>query len=123
MLSEAVRWLFHDWNWVWIWVFWGVIASFFEGVRDFLVDTWRLLVHGRQEREIALMKEKRKLARAEADLAAAQGQPAALPKPGPCVHRRVVPVIAAGEDAPSAWLCRNCEEQLPADWAVREEDL
>jgi hypothetical protein len=45
-----------------------------------------------------------------------------LPKPGPCVHRNVVAIIPANEDAPVGWLCR-CGEQLPADWAVRKEDL
>lgn len=42
--------------------------------------------------------------------------------PGECVHRRVVPVIAADETL-TAWLCKGCDTQLPADWAVREEDL
>jgi hypothetical protein len=42
-------------------------------------------------------------------------------KPGPCVHRNVIPVVAAEEVV--AWLCRTCDTRLPADWAVREEDL
>jgi hypothetical protein len=123
-VNALFKWLTTDYNWLWIWVFWGVIGSLFEGVRDFFVVTWNKLVHGRQEREIALMKERRKLARAEAELEAAKGgQGRELPKPGPCVHRNVVPVIPATEDKVSGWLCRTCDAQLPADWAMREEDL
>jgi hypothetical protein len=44
--------------------------------------------------------------------------------PGPCRHYRVTPVVGV-DDEVKAWLCRNpdCAAQLPADYAVREEDL
>lgn len=44
------------------------------------------------------------------------------PVPGRCVHRRVKRVRDA-EDVLVAWLCTGCDTQLPADWAVRAEDL
>ena len=53
------------------------------------------------------------------DLAAPSA--AALPKPGLCVHRNVVQVMSGEEIV--AWLCRTCDAKLPAEWAVREEDL
>jgi hypothetical protein len=42
-----------------------------------------------------------------------------------CTHRRVVPIIPKNEDKPVGWLCTNpdCQEQLPTNYAVREEDL
>jgi len=46
----------------------------------------------------------------------------ATPKPGPCAHRNVVPVISKTDEL-VAWLCRSCDTKLAADWAVREEDL
>jgi hypothetical protein len=49
--------------------------------------------------------------------------PAELPgkKPGPCVHRNVTPVVS--DDHVVAWLCKTCDTELAADWAVRQEDL
>jgi len=52
-------------------------------------------------------------------------QQAAPPQklPGRCVHRQVSAIVPSGEEAVVGWLCRSCGTQLPADWAVREEDL
>lgn len=124
MLNEAWHWIWHDDGWIWVWLFWGTIAAFFTGVRDFFIEGWHMLVHGRQEREIALVRERRKLARAEAALEAAKAGQGALPAPGPCTHRRVTPVVAPGDEV-VAWLCKNpdCAAQLPKDWAVRAEDM
>ena len=47
---------------------------------------------------------------------------AALPKPGPCVHRNVTSVVSKADEV-VAWLCKSCDAKLPADWSVREEDL
>lgn len=72
------------------------------------------------------LKHKRQMDLKRMELQIAQAKTGAvsspLPTPGPCVHRNVIPVVAADETV-SAWLCRSCDAQLPADWAVREEDL
>lgn len=123
-MNEAWHWVVHDDGWLWIWLFWAAIAAAFEGVRDVFVDGWRMLTDQKREHELAVLRERRKLACAEADLAKARvtSQPDA--PPGPCAHRRVTPVIAPGDEL-VAWLCKNpdCAVQLPRDWAVRAEDL
>lgn len=40
--------------------------------------------------------------------------------PGPCVHHRLMPVHAVTGEL-VAWLCRTCEERLPADYAHLED--
>lgn len=122
-MHELWNWIVHDGGWLWIWVFWGTIASLFKGVRDYFIEGVRQLIGLRSEHEVRLLRERRKLASAEAELERARQQDGELPAPGPCVHRRVAAVIAEGEDVPSAWLCKSCDAQLPADWAVRKEDL
>jgi hypothetical protein len=101
----------------WYVFFWLAVFGVFEGVRDFFLGAFEA---------IAGIGERRHRRRIEEIRAAAPvvTVPARIPgkKPGPCVHRNVVPVVAADE-AVSAWLCRSCDAQLPADWAVREEDL
>lgn len=97
-------------------IFGGAIASFLEGVRDFFVDTVKQLSGIRHERRMAKLE-------AQAEVARAREAPApAAPRPGRCVHRNVVPVVSADEKV-VAWLCKSCDTRLPADWAVREEDL
>ena len=46
-----------------------------------------------------------------------------VPVPGPCRHRKVVSVRDPVDDHVIAWLCKSCDTQLPADWAVYPEDL
>ena len=70
----------------------------------------------RHKRQMALKRVELQIAQAHAGII-----PSSLPTPGPCVHRNVVPVVA--DETVTAWLCRSCDAQLPADWAVREEDL
>jgi len=99
------------------WYLWWLFLFFFEGVRDFLVETWDSIARGRHKRRMKELKARERIARAEAGTGTA-----ALPVPGPCVHRNVVPVISKAEEV-VAWLCKTCDEKLPANWAVREEDL
>lgn len=104
-------------NWLlahWYVFFWLAVFGVFEGVRDFFVETFNMITGVRHKRR---MKELRLRAQITAPVPAS---PAV--KPGPCVHRRVVPVIAPDETL-AAWLCRSCDTQLPPDWAVRQEDL
>jgi hypothetical protein len=107
----------------WYVFFWLSLLGVFEGVRDFFLSAFEA---------VAGIGERRHQRRIEEIQARTPTLPpgyvppsAALwpPKtPGPCVHRNVVPVVAADESV-SAWLCKSCDTQLPPDWAVREEDL
>lgn len=99
-----------QWWWVLL-IFGGAITAFLEGVRDFVLSPFIMIGEARHQHKLELAR-----ARAGTQL------PSPV-RPGPCVHRNVVPVIAASEDRVSGWLCRSCDAQLPADWAVREEDL
>jgi hypothetical protein len=40
--------------------------------------------------------------------------------PAPCAHEPAVPVPGIGGDV-VAWLCPQCDDQLPADFSVREK--
>ncbi|HEV2450747.1 MAG TPA: hypothetical protein VGS62_02330 [Streptosporangiaceae bacterium] len=100
----------------WYVFFWLAILGVFEGVRDFFLGIFAAIV---------AIGERRHERRIEEIRAAAPAPPvlsSSLPKPGPCVHRNVTAVISGGDEV-VGWLCRSCDTQLPADWAVREEDL
>jgi hypothetical protein len=101
----------------WFLIFLLSILGVFEGIRDFFVDAWREITGTRHKRRMKELRAQAKIIRATA-----KADVAALPKPGLCVHRNVVPVVSKAEEV-VAWLCRTCGERLPADWAVREEDL
>jgi hypothetical protein len=110
-------------NWLlahWYVIFWLAIFGVFEGVRDFILGLARAVGSVGDRRHKRRMKELR--ARERIALAGRQEGAAVLPVPGPCVHRNVVPVVSKAEEV-VAWLCRSCETRLPAEWAVREEDL
>ena len=99
----------------WYVFFWLAVLGVFEGVRDFFIGIFVA---------IATIGERRHERRLEEIRAAAPAPAVSSPlaRPGPCVHRNVIPVVAADESV-TAWLCKSCDAQLPADWAVREEDL
>jgi hypothetical protein len=103
----------------WFLIFLLGILGVFEGIRDFFVDAWQEITGTRHKRRMKELRARERIARATA-----KAEAAALPKskPGLCVHRNVVPVVSKAEEV-VAWLCRTCDTELPADWAVREEDL
>jgi hypothetical protein len=70
----------------------------------------------RHKRRMKELKAQERIARATR-----QAEVAALPKPGPCVHRNVTSVVSKADEV-VAWLCKSCDAKLPADWSVREED-
>lgn len=109
-MIAVLNWSLEHW-WVFLWL---SIFGVFEGVRDFFVSVFEA-IGGIGER-----KHQRRIEEIRA-AAPAPVFPSSLPKPGPCVHRNVRPVIAA-DDELVGWLCA-CDAQLPADWAVRKEDL
>ena len=105
--------------------YWWVVLIFGGAVIDAIGETFDVGLGALHRRSKRRHKRRMELRRIELEIAQAKAgiAPSPLrPKPGPCVHRNVTPVIAAGEDEPCAWLCR-CGERLPADWAVREEGL
>lgn len=111
----------------WLGAHWGVLfflwfLGFFSGVRNFVLDTLSVITgHPRPAREIEWDDEDD-----EDDEPPARAVPPPAPapekKPGPCVHRRVTRIMSA-DDELVGWLCVNCDERLPRNWAVREEDL
>jgi hypothetical protein len=108
-------------NWVlehWLLIFFLSILGVFTAVRDFFVNAYKAVSGTRHKRRMKELKARERIARASVNAEAA-----ALPQPGPCAHRRVTPVVS--DDEVVAWLCKNehCREQLPANWAVRKEDL
>lgn len=102
-------------HWFLAFIFLMVAGSLLEGVRDFFLGIVRELSGNKHKRKIKELKLRVQIAEAQAG-----GKPAV--KPGPCVHRNVRPVVGT-DDEVKAWLCKTCDTQLPADWAVREEDL
>lgn len=104
---------------------------------DWIILIWFLGGFGWASRKIAMARaaarqrvaDRREhqlnLKRLELEVAR-RGTAVAPPKtvpPGPCEHLHVTPVVA--DDEVVAWLCKNptCEAQLPANWAVRQQDL
>jgi hypothetical protein len=107
-------------NWAlthWYWFFWLAVFGVFEDVRNFFVKTWKEVTGTRHKRRMRELRAQERIARATQHAGSA-----ALPPPGPCVHRNVAAVVSKADEV-VAWLCRTCKTQLPADWAVREEDL
>jgi hypothetical protein len=112
-MIAVLNWSIDHW-WVF---FWLSIFGVFRGVRDFLHGTFEAIAGIGERRHKRRMKELR-----------LRAQIAALPEtrvgitPGLCVHRNVTPVVSVADEV-VAWLCKSCDEKLPAGWAVREGDL
>jgi hypothetical protein len=107
-----------NWSLAHWWVFfWLAIFGVFEAVRDFFLGIFAAVASIGERRHQRRVKE----LKLQAKIAAAPALPVGARKPGRCVHRNVRPVIAA-DDKLVGWLCQ-CDQQLPPDWAVREEDL
>lgn len=103
---------------------WWLFLIFGGAILEWVADTFDTGLRALRRRSKGKRKHQVELKRLELEIAQARSG-AALPatvKPGPCVHRNVVPVVSKAEDV-VAWLCRSCDERLPANWAVREEDL
>lgn len=114
MLSHALDWLLAHWLLLFFLGFFGWVGKTLKGMGSGIRSVFSA-GHRRRVEELRLQVKLEKARNA--------GAPAVEPpKPGPCVHRQVVPVIPANEEAPVGWLCK-CGERLPATWAVREEDL
>jgi hypothetical protein len=101
----------------WYVFFWLFVLGVFEGVRDFFVSIAMTVASIGDRKHQRRIEEIRALHPAPPDVLTST-----VPKPGPCVHRNVTPVVSAADEV-VAWLCRTCETRLPADWAIREEDL
>ena len=104
--------------------YWWVALIFGGAVLEWIGETFNVGVGALRRRAKLRHKRRMELRRVELQIAQAKtgAVPSLLPKPGPCVHRHVAPVVSAAEEL-VGWLCRGCDAQLPPDWAVREEDL
>src|SRR6185437_12583605 len=99
-MIAVLNWSIEHW-YVW---FWLAVFGVFESVRDFFLAIFETVAGIGERKHRRRMKE----LKLQAKIAAAPALPAA--KPGPCVHRNVTAIVAAGEDEPCAWLCR-CGER------------
>lgn len=112
-VNAFLTWFSHYW-WL-LFIFGGVIGSLLEGVRDFVLAALETIFGNRHAQVTPPATH--------APIQTAPGTaPVAGKKPGPCVHRRVTRIMSV-DDELVGWLCTNCDTRLPADWAVREEDL
>jgi hypothetical protein len=106
----------------WFVFFWLAVFGVFEGVRDFFLGIFEAVAGIGERRHERRLEELRLQVPTLPPGYVPPSAALAIPKkPGPCVHRNVKPVISA-DDELVGWLCA-CDAQLPADWAVREEDL
>jgi hypothetical protein len=115
----VLNWSIEHW-YVW---FWLAVFGVFESVRDFFLGIFAAVASIGERRHERRLEELRLQVPSMPPGYVPPSAALSVPKtPGPCVHRNVVPVVAADETV-SAWLCRSCDKQLPPDWAIREEDL
>ena len=104
--------------------YWWLFLLFGGAILEWVADTFDMGLRALRRRSKDKRKHQVELKRLELEIARARSGtalPAAV-KPGPCVHRNVAAVVSAADEV-VAWLCRTCDEKLPANWAVREEDL
>jgi hypothetical protein len=105
--------------------FWWVFLLFGGAILEWVAETFDVGVAALRRRAKAKRRHQLKMKQLELQIAQAKadslpGVP--RPLPGQCVHRRVVQVRDRSDDL-VGWLCKGCDEQLPADWAVAAEDL
>jgi hypothetical protein len=118
-MHEALR-LLGAYFWL-LFIFGGAIVGWLAETLDVGVSALRRRKKAKRRHELALKRVELKIAQANA--AAALPAADTRPKPGPCVHRDVRAVVNSVTDSTEAWLCKTCGEQLPANWAIRSEDL
>lgn len=103
----------HYWPWILIWT--SIISGFVKGA--FL--QWSKHRHKMIKAQARADAYKEQLRRPYQDVIK-EVQAGA----GPCKHRRnVIPVHNTTTGKREAWLCQQCDTQLPADYAIEAEDL
>jgi hypothetical protein len=119
--ENTIEYLAANYWWT-IFLFGGIIGVFFEDLGEFLLKM-AAAITGRGE-----VRHQRQLELERARAKAAKAQHKAI-APGPCRHFHVQPVYsrpASELDEPElvAWACLNehCRKQLPANFAVFEEE-
>lgn len=118
-MTHLLAWCAENW-WIIFIAWWFGVFGFVAGFLDELRRAYKRMIRNRRKHQLAVKRLELRIAQTEA-----QREEKSLvrtPLPGPCVHRRVTSVVDKS-DKVVAWLCKNCDEQLPADWAVRAEDL
>jgi hypothetical protein len=105
-------WWHHYWGLViLIWIIGGSVWEGFKGT----VRNW---ITGRREHQLELARIE-----ARALLERAEAVPVAVEtNPGPCKHRHATSVRNAADEI-VAWLCKDCDTQLPPTWSVYEDEL
>jgi hypothetical protein len=99
-----------SWWPAWIWFVPAIVGAFFSGVRDFILDCIYAL-RGAEPPE-----------KSNKPVKPAARKPALAP-PEPCRHEHAIAVRNELTGEREAWLCLDCDEQLPANWSVSREDL
>ena len=94
-----------------------IIGTCLEGVRDFFLDGITDFMAIRHRHRMAEIKAQMKLLARHSALAE---QPTVL---SPCRHHQPVAVLNEVTGKREAWLCRDCEAQLPADWAITKDEV
>jgi len=113
--ASQIGTLIGDWWWL---IFFLPLGGAEEGVRRYRNrrEERAQLKHERELEKLQILERMRQHA--------IEGQ---YPTPGPCVHRNSVPVVETDEYELNgkvvAWYCKSCDTQLPANWAIRKEDL
>ena len=101
--------------------YWWLFLLFGGAALEWLGETFDVGLSALYRKAELRHERQMDLKRVELEILQAKTGTAAMPAPGPCVHRNVIPVVA--DETVAAWLCKSCDAQLPADWAVRREDL
>jgi hypothetical protein len=70
-------------------------------------------------RAAGAVRDRARQRRRELDLRRLELQGRALPVPARCAHRQAVPVPGIGGNV-VAWLCPQCDAQLPSEFSVLE---
>jgi hypothetical protein len=114
-------------GWAALLSYWWLFLIFGGAILEWIADTYNAGLRALARRRRDRRKHELRMAKIQLEIAQAGNVTAIGQKktPGPCVHRNVVPVLSSDglESKVVAWLCKSCDARLPADWAVREEDL
>lgn len=107
--------LFAAWWWLLIPIG-GAVLEWIGERFDMGVAALRKRAKLRRKHQLELKKLELQIAQAHA------GHPGAPAVPDLCRHRQAVPV-RDNDGNVLAWLCRSCDQQLPAGFSIYEEDL
>jgi hypothetical protein len=122
MSATATQEIFQFWDSNWWWLIWfapAVIGGCLEGVRDFIFECLRIVTGNYQALDTKKPKSGKSKKKRSQTLATSQ------PVLVPCLHNRAVQVRDGDplNGKRVAWYCPECDEQLPASWALTMDEL